>query len=201
MMKIRGRYLNCALWVCGFLLGGLIFGGMASRWIVVSPKSSTQRLYLREKGDAPADVRAEVLQSLTEFQSGYSKRDLKQLDSFMQRLFPADQDTRVIGTDVGEWNNGYESIAQLVRADWLAWGDLNLAINDSVVDSSSGVAWLETTGTVSWARSSRSIRFTAVLTPRDGRWQFRQIVFQWDERAVTLSDLLGRDSRLRVHLR
>jgi hypothetical protein len=186
---------------CNLLLSGFVVGCLASRWIIVSPSYSTQQAYMREKGDAPRAVRAEVLESLREFQAGYSQRDPKQLDDFMQKLFPKDQDTRVIGTDVNEWENGYQSVARLIHADWIHWGDLHLSVDDSVVNSSADVAWLATTGTVVWPRYSRSIRYAAVLTRKDGRWVFRQIQFQWDERPVVLSDLTSSEKLSRIHLR
>jgi hypothetical protein len=109
----------------------------------------------------------------------------------MQRLFPEDHDTRVIGTDAAEWKTGNDSIAQFIKADWLEWGDVHLAVDDSSISSSANVAWLATTGREVSAHSSRAIRFTAVLIRRDGRWLFRQIQFQWDERPLSFSDLVS----------
>jgi hypothetical protein len=200
-MEIRARFLNRIVLGFGLLTCGFVVGCLASRWIVVSPKLSTQRGYVKEKGDAPAPVRAEVSESLREFQEGYSRRDPKQLDDFMQRLFPKDQDARIIGTDVTEWQNGYQSIARLIQTDWLDWGDLHLDVDDSVINSLGDVAWLATTGTVVSARSSRSIRYTAVLTRRNGRWLFRQIQFQWDERPLTVSDIIKSNGLSHIHLR
>ena len=200
-MEIRARFHNRIILAFSLSMCGLVLGCLASRWIVVSPKISTQQGYVKEKGDAPTQVRAEVLESLREFQAGYSHRDPKQLDDFMQRLFPKNQDTRVIGTDVNEWINGYQSIAGLVRSDWLYWGDLRLAVDDSVISSSADVAWLATTGTVVMTRSSRSIRYTAVVTRGEGRWLFRQIQFQWDERPVILSDLTKWSGLSQIHVR
>jgi SnoaL-like protein len=200
-MEIRARFSNRSVMGCSLLICGFVVGCLASQWIVISPKVSTQHGYAIEKGDAPASVRAEVLESLREFQAGYSRRDPKQLDDFMQHLFPKDQDTRVIGTDLREWINGYQSIARFIRSDWLDWGNLHLAVDDSVIDSSADVAWLATTGTLVTTRSSRSIRYAAVLTRREGRWLFRQIQFQWDERPVTLSDLTKWDGLSQIHVR
>ena len=200
-MEIRGRNRNCVAWGCGLILGAFVIGCMTSRRIVVSPSFSTQQAYLKQKGDAPQPVRADVLEILREFQAGYLRRDPNQLGDFMQRLFPQDQDVRAIGTEVTEWKNGYDSIAQLIKYDWLTWGDLHLDVDDAVIDSTEDVAWLATTGTVVTARSSRSIRYTAVLTRRNERWLFRQIQFQWDERLLTISDILKRNDLSHIHFR
>jgi len=151
-MEMRARFHNRIILAFSVFMCGLVVGCLASRWIVVSPKISTQQGYVKEKGDAPAQVRAEVLESLREFQAGYSHRDPKQLDDFMQR-------------------------------------------------SSADVAWLATNGTVVKTRSSRSIRYTAVLTRGEGRWLFRQIQFQWDERPVILSDLTKWSGLSQIHVR
>jgi SnoaL-like domain len=168
---------------------------------MVSAHAEAQQGYLNEKGNASDSVRAEVLTSLREFQDGYSKRDPKQLDVFMQRLFPSDQDTRVIGADANEWRTGYDSIARFIKDDWLEWGDVRLAVDNSVISSSDNVAWLATTGKVVWAHSSRPIRFTAVLTRRNGRWIFRQTQFQWDERPLRFSDLMRKEGWSQLNFR
>ena len=138
---------------------------------------------------------------MKDFQAGYSRRDPEQLDDFMRALFPSDESTRVIGSEVNEWKNGSAGVARLIGSDWRTWGDLQLAVEDSVIDSKDNVAWLATTGTVRWPSYDRSLRFAAVLTPREGRWVFRQIIFQWDERPLTLSDLTTKESISRIHLR
>jgi hypothetical protein len=171
---------------------------MASRRLTFA---TTQGAYLKEKGDAPDSVRSGVLRSLQAFQDGYRKRDTEQLDAFMQELFPSDQNILVIGTDANEWRWGHDSIAQFIRTDWLNWGELQLAVDGSIINSSGEVAWLATAGKVVMSHSSRPIRFTAVLTRRDGIWLFRQVQFQWDERPLTLSDLTHSDARSQVHIR
>ena len=189
----RARHRGSLLFMgCGLLVG-FVIGWKGRGQFRISPNAETQKSYLQGIGDAPDVVSGEVLSSLREFQSGYSKRDIRQLDAFMQRLFPKDQDTRIIGTDAGEWRSGYESISHFVHDDWVDWGNVRLSVDDAVIDSAGETAWLATTGEVSSAHSTRAIRFTAVLTRRDGQWLFRQIQFQWDEQFLRLTDLLKRE--------
>ena len=173
---------------CGVLLGFLA-GWETSRRLKIFANAETQKSYLRVPGDAVGPVRAEILGSLQEFQDGYSKRNPRELDAFINRLFPQDQDTRLLGTDEGEWKTGRDSIAELIRDDWIEWGDVRLDVKNAAVSSSGETAWLATTGKVVLPKSTRPIRFTAVLTRRDGRWLFRQVQFQWDERLRRFSDL------------
>ncbi len=183
-----GRYILVGL-ACSLLVG-FVFGWSSSRRFKLSADPQMREMYVREKGDATAAVRAEVSKSLREFQEGYTRRNPADLDAFMARLFPRELDVRVIGTDADEWKTGYESIRQFIRNDWLKWGDVRLAVNDAVISSKGDAAWLATTGTVTSVGSARSIRFDAVLTRYGGRWLFRQVHFQYDERLLGLTELL-----------
>ena len=162
---------------------------VSSRHLKTSASEQVRTGYLAQKGDAPSSVRTEVLAALRIFQNGYSARDPNQLDSFMQQLFPANDDILLLGTDAKEWVRGYDSVRQFIRSDWLNWGDFRFAVDDSVICSSGNVAWVASVGHVRNLRSDRPVRFSAVLI-RDGQnWHFRQIQFQWDEQDPTLSDL------------
>src|SRR5271156_5714334 len=86
------------------------------------------RHYLSRKGDAESQVRAEVLVPLRAFQAGYTKRDPSALPAFMDQLFPKDQDIRVLGTDEGEWIEGYQQVGEFIANDWRYWGDVRLEV-------------------------------------------------------------------------
>jgi hypothetical protein len=135
---------------------------------------------------------------LRAFQDGYSKRNPQQIDGFMQSLFVRGEDTRLIGTDTAEWRTGYGAVADFIRSDWQGWGDVHLAVDDSTISSLGDVAWVATTGQVDFGGRARPVRFTAVLTRRNGRWLFRQIQFQWDERLATFSDLKNQKVRSQI---
>jgi SnoaL-like domain len=155
--------------------------------------------YLDQKGDAQTQVRTAVLVSLRAFASGYVKRDPAVLPAFMEQLFPKDQDILVLGTDSGEWIEGYQRVGDFIANDWRYWGDVRLDVDNAMVSADNEVAWLTTLGTVSSGSSPpRVIRFTAVLTLSNGRWMFRQVQFQWDERMETLAELLRRSIRGRA---
>jgi hypothetical protein len=145
------------------------------------------------KGDAQEPVRAEVLASIRAFQSGYTKRDPAILPTFMEQLFPKDQDILVLGTDSGEWIEGYARVGDFIAGDWRGWGDVRLDVDNAMVSADNDVAWVTTMGTVgSGSLTTRAIRFAAVLTRSNGRWLFRHIQFQWDDRAETLAELIRR---------
>lgn len=147
--------------------------------------------YLARKGDAEEGVRKEVLVPLRTFQAGYSKRDPAILPVFMEQLFPKDRDILVLGTDQGEWIEGYQRVAEFIGNDWRYWGDVRLDVDHAAISTAGNVAWVATVGTVSSGTSlGRAIRFTAVLTRSDGRWLFRHILFQWDDTPRKLSEQL-----------
>jgi hypothetical protein len=152
--------------------------------------------YLSHKGDAQGQVRAEVLASIRAFQSGYTKRDSEMLPAFMDQLFPKDRDILLLGTDSGEWVEGYQRVGDFIAGDWRGWGDLRLDVDNAMVSADDDVAWVTTIGTVgSGSLPPRRIRFAAVLTQDKGRWLFRHIQFQWDDRPESLGELLRRSIR------
>jgi hypothetical protein len=119
----------------------------------------------------------------------------------MQQLFPRDKTILLLGTDAKEWVTDYDSISEFIQADWTHWGDLRLDIEHPIVCASGDVAWLAAGGVVIKRGYPRPIRFTAIATFDQGKWSFRQVQFQWDERLATLRDLthLKNYSRLRLH--
>jgi hypothetical protein len=114
----------------------------------------------------------------------------------MEQLFPKEGDILVLGTDSGEWIEGYQRVRDFIANDWRYWGDVRLDVDNAMVSAEDDVAWLTTIGTVgSGSSPTRAIRFAAVLTRSDGRWLFRHIQFQWDDSPETLAELLRRSIR------
>ena len=180
-----------------FGLGAFTFGFVSSLHLKSAVSGNLREQYLLQTGDAPPPVRAEVLAALRDFQGGYIKRDPKELDSFMSRLFPKNDDILLLGTDAGEWARGYPAVAEFIRADWLNWGDFRFAVDQSIIWSSGDVAWIASVGAVHGQGSDRPLRFSAILTRKGNNWLFRQVHFQWDDRDPSPADLL----RPRTHLK
>jgi hypothetical protein len=154
--------------------------------------------YLSAPGDAPPAVRAEVLVALRAFQNGYVKRDPKELNSFMQRLFAENDDVLLMGTNGGEWVRGYDAVGRFIKADWLYWGEFRFAIDDCIVSSDGDVAWISSVGEVTEPSMVRPVRFSAVLRRRGHDWLFRQLQFQWDDRDPRTSDLFHLSTHLKL---
>jgi hypothetical protein len=187
--KVRRRIFAAAA-TFGLLLAGFVTGWFVSRHVVLVPLESPPALST-DRGDAPEVVRREVLNSLRAFQEGYTRRDVSAIGPFMQRLFPRGKDHVVLGTDAGEWNHGSDAITDFIRKDWQGWGDLRLDVDATIISASGEVAWLVTTGDVTFGRVPRAVRFTATLVRSDGRWLFRQVQFQWEqESGLSLREVL-----------
>lgn len=93
----------------------------------------------------------EIAQLLQLFQSGYTKRDLTQVDQFMT-LFTAD--TEIIGTNgqkpgIGEWYLDRVTARELVAGDWEGWGDLQLDLDSTSIKVRGDVGWIAVSATVS----------------------------------------------------
>ena len=180
------------------MVGGFAFGFVSCLHLKSVTSSDLRHQYLLQTGDAPASVRAEVLVALRAFQEGYIRRDPKELDSFMYRLFPENDDILLLGTDAGEWVRGYRPVAEFIRTDWLKWGDFRFAVDDSIIWSSGDVAWIASVGVVHEQRSDRPLRFSAILTRNGNNWLFRQVHFQRDDRGPSPSDVLRASTYLEL---
>jgi ketosteroid isomerase-like protein len=180
------------------MLGCFTCGFVSSLHLKSGAPSDVRHRYLLQKGDAPDLVRAEVLAALRAFQEGYLRRDPKELDSFMYRLFPKDDDILLMGTDAEEWARGYSAVGQFIREDWLKWGDFRFEVDDSIVWSSGDVAWVASVGVLHGQRSDRALRFSSILTRSGHNWLFRQVHFQWDDRDPRATDLLLPTTHLKL---
>jgi SnoaL-like domain len=194
----NGRRLLTALTIVLLVLGAFIFGFVSSLHLKSFEPQDVRKQYLLPAGDAPAAIRAGVQAALREFQEGYVKRNPKELDSFMNRLFAKDDDVLLLGTDSGEWTRGYSAVATFIKTDWLEWGDFRFAVDDSLVWSSGNVAWIASVGTVHEHGSDRPVRFSAILTRNGEAWLFRQVHFQWDDRDASSADLFHLTTHLRL---
>jgi hypothetical protein len=87
---------------------------------------------------------------LQSFQDGYTRRDVNQLETFME-LFT--EDAEIIGTNgikpgVDEWYTSRETARALVKGDWESWGDLRLDLDTVSIHTSGAVGWIAATATV-----------------------------------------------------
>jgi hypothetical protein len=96
------------------------------------------------------DLQNEIRALLQAFQDGYTRRDLSQVDVFMD-LFTAEAE--VIGTNgvrpgQDEWYLDRAAARELVAGDWQGWGDLRLDLDSMSVHSRGEVGWVAATATV-----------------------------------------------------
>lgn len=96
------------------------------------------------------DAEAEIRAVLEAFQAGYTRRDLSQVDAFMQLFAP---DCEVIGTNglrpgADEWYTSSEAARELVHGDWEGWGDLALELDHLRVRVRGDAAWVAVPATV-----------------------------------------------------
>jgi hypothetical protein len=195
---LTGKRIFSTLAITVLLLGAFLFGFVSSHHLKGSITSDLRQQYQLQAGDAPASVRTEVLVALNDFQQGYVRRDPKELDAFMNRLFPRNNDVQLLGTDAGEWVRGYSAVAEFIRADWLNWGDFRFAVDDSIICSSGDVAWITSVGVMRDHGVDHPLRFSAVLTRNGSNWVFRQVHFQWDARDPGVVDLLRPRTQLKL---
>jgi hypothetical protein len=92
----------------------------------------------------------EIRSLLQTFQNGYTRRDLAQVDAFMELFTP---EAEVIGTNgvkpgAGEWYINRADARKLVHGDWEGWGDFRLDLDYVSIRSLGEVGWIAATATV-----------------------------------------------------
>ena len=92
----------------------------------------------------------EILALLQAFQDGYTRRDLNQVDTFMELFTP---EAEVIGTNgikpgVDEWYTSRATARELVHGDWESWGDFRLNLDSVSIRVLGEVGWIASTATV-----------------------------------------------------
>jgi len=179
------------------LFGTFVLGFRSSLRLKSGEPGERRLSHLRDKGDAPPEVRVGVLATLRAFENGYLKRDPKDLDSFMQQVIGENHDVLLMGTDAGEWIHGYKEVRDFIRHDWRDWGQLTIDVDDAIVSSSGDVAWVSTLGNVS-SQGGRPVRFSAVLTRNGSIWHFRQLQFQYDDSDPSPSDVFHVSTHLKL---
>jgi len=92
----------------------------------------------------------EVREVLRQFQNGYTKRDIKNIDYFVEELFIISDDTYILGTGTGELFLGIEQVKTLLKNDWEYWGDVNIDLENIHIDIENEVAWFAAAGTVKY---------------------------------------------------
>jgi hypothetical protein len=134
------------------------------------------------KGNADPGVRSQIEQKLIQFQKGYEERDTSVLDYFMNDLFSL-ENILILGTMPNEIYSGYDEASDLIRSDWLQWGDVRLLVRNANISTHGNVAWISTIGFVESDLSRflvLPLRFTAVLVKANFGWKFQQVQFQFD---------------------
>lgn len=167
------------------VLLNLLLLGLVDRMLVGD--AGERRLRVADRaaygpGDAPAPVRAAVLEQLRRFAEGYGRRDVARAGPFMDALFSREQ-VFVLGTMPREVRQGFEPAGALVADDWRSWGDCRFAVDDARVSSCGDVAWFATVGRVRFDLSRHldvPLRLTGVLVREAGDWRIRQLQFQFD---------------------
>lgn len=85
-----------------------------------------------------------VRKVLQKFQKGYTERNIKVLDNFMEDIFIKDDNSIITGTGYREWTFGFEQAKILIRNDWEHWGDICFDFKDVNINIHGEVCWITT---------------------------------------------------------
>lgn len=138
--------------------------------------------YPYDRGNAPAQIREDVSKQLDYFQEGYLTRDVAILDAYGERLISKDN-ILILGTMPGEIYSGYEEAKELIRTDWLYWGDVSFLMDQANISFQDSVVWIATIGHVEFDLTrllDLPLRYTGVMVYEESNWKFQQMQFQFD---------------------
>lgn len=101
-------------------------------------------------GGGPVKTVNGVRKTLQEFYDGYQKRDIENVDKFME-LFSLSEDIEMLGisaTEPGayEWFKGREDIEEIIVSDWTYWGDVDFTVENAHIVLNGNTAWFTTYG-------------------------------------------------------
>lgn len=89
-----------------------------------------------------------IRETLTKFKNGYLNRDIKKIDGFMEEIFANSSNLSVLGTGNEELVYGYKEIRELIKFDWLDWGDVKIDLEHLKINSADNIAWFYASGDV-----------------------------------------------------
>jgi len=81
----------------------------------------------------------EIKKILEEFQLGYTKRNIDDIDHFVDKLFTQDTPI-VVGTSFNEVFVGIKDIKELLYSDWKYWGDVTLDLANVYISNNQDTA-------------------------------------------------------------
>ncbi len=96
-------------------------------------------------GTGDKDV-AGVMETLKRMHDGYVKRDVSQIDAWVDDMFTGD--VRIIGTSnamypgQGEWGGGKAMARKVFASDWKYWGDLKIYYEQAQITVRGNHAWV-----------------------------------------------------------
>lgn len=91
----------------------------------------------------------EIRNILNLFQQGYIKKDIDEVDDFVEKLFTI-KSPIYYGTSSKDQAIGLDNVKRLVENDWRYWGDLNIDIDNAIINSQDSYAVFIANGTVNW---------------------------------------------------
>jgi hypothetical protein len=101
-----------------------------------------------------SEVKNELMEILNIFQAGYIKRDVNNIDNFMDAMFDKNENVVIVGTGAGEWCIGYEEAKEIFLSDWEYWGDLRINPSEASIIPIGDTAIIYTTGTIKYSFKS-----------------------------------------------
>lgn len=109
------------------------------------------------------DTFNEVIETIKRFQSGYSKRNLENIDAFMADLFIIGDSTYAVGTGTTEVFLDSEKVKELISGDWKYWGDVKLDYENAHISIKKETVWFSVEGSVNQSFEDSEERYNSYI--------------------------------------
>lgn len=94
------------------------------------------------------DEHKNIREVLKKFQHGYTEKNIEKINDFMDELFINKDNIGILGTGTEELALGVDEVKELIKGDWLYWGDVDIDYENAHINCDEGVAWFSVKGSV-----------------------------------------------------
>lgn len=105
----------------------------------------------------------EILKVLERLSTGYAKRDIEHVDTYVEELFIKQPSLYILGTSSNELCTGTNGVKDLLESDWKYWGDTEFQLDKARINVDDYTAWFSIPGTVKYSFKHSAERYKSYV--------------------------------------
>ena len=144
-------------------------------------------------------MRDQVKVFLKGFEKAYQKKDVNDVDIFMQKFF-SKTDTHVLGTSTQEIYTSFDDIKTCIKNDWLYWGDLSFDYDQINISQYDDFIAINVFGQISYLfednkeTDRRFVELMQSINQESDEHDLNHLIFQQNDMGYILDHFLHRRS-------